>query len=426
MKAEILAIGTELVSGQKVDTNSAWLCEGLAGIGIEVPFITVAGDDREELLAALRHALTRADIVVIGGGLGPTQDDLTREIVAEAAGVELRQDARCLAALEAFFARRNRPMPERNLTQTYIPAGGEPLENRTGTAPGLWIEVDGRVIACLPGVPSELKIMFAEEVVPRLRGRFNLGSVIGSRKINIFGKGESEVEAMAMDLTFRGRDPEVGITAHDATISFRIRARGATPEAALIASEPTAAIIRERFGDFIVGEGDIDVAEAATALLLGRGVTLATAESCTGGLLGGAITDQGGISACYLGGVVSYTNEAKADLLGVDPALIEAHGAVSPEVAEAMAVGARNRFGADLAISVTGIAGPSGGSPSKPVGLVYLGLASAGGVASRKLELGPEQPRPIIRSRTVKHALNWIRLHLLRNPAASASPSWPS
>lgn len=424
MKAEILAVGTELTSGQNIDTNSAWISQKLAAIGVDVGFISLVGDDRREMLDALRHALTRADLIVIGGGLGPTQDDLTREVVAEAAGVELRQDPRCLAALEAFFARRSRAMPERNLTQTLVPIGGEPLTNRTGTAPGLWIAIGHSTIVCLPGVPSELKIMFAEEVAPRLKREFKLGGVIVVRKINLFGKGESDVEAMAMDLTARGREPEVGITASDATISLRIRAKGITSEAALAAIEPTAAIIRERFGDFVVGEEGIDVAEAASALLLHRGATLATAESCTGGLVSGAITDMPGISASFLGGVVSYSNAAKSGMLGVDPGLIEAKGAVSPEVAEAMAVGARERFGSDLAISVTGIAGPGGGTPEKPVGLVYLGLASAGGVASRKLEIGPEQPRAIIRSRTTKHALNWVRLHLLRNERVSAPPSW--
>jgi nicotinamide-nucleotide amidase len=413
MKAEIIAIGSELVSGQSLDTNSQWLDRGLAGVGVTPHFHTVVGDDLDEDVATIRIATERADLVLISGGLGPTQDDLTREALARVAGVPLVEDAGALEAIRAMFARRNRPMAERNRVQALLPLGAEMLPNRVGTAPGVWMRVGGAVVACLPGVPSEMRIMFDEQVIPRLRVLGGLGRVIVHHKINLFGKGESDIEADAMDLTARGRNPEVGITAHEATISFRITAEGADEDEARRNLEPTIALIRQRFGDLIVGEGTDDLPEALVAHLARTRTTLATAESCTGGLIAQMITALPGVSPHYLGGAVSYSNHAKVELLGVAPDLIEAHGAVSPEVAEAMAVGVRKRLGADLGLSVTGIAGPTGGTPEKPVGLVYLGLATADGTQTRRLDIGPEQPRDVIQRRSAKHALNFARLALL-------------
>ncbi len=268
-------------------------------------------------------------------------------------------------------------------------------------------------VACLPGVPHEMKRMFQEQVVPRLRQNGWISQVTVHRKINLFGKGESDVEAQAMDLTARGRVPDVGITAHDSTISFRIGASGATEEEARRLIEPTAKLIYERFGSMVVGEGTDDVPEAAVAQLAAHGATLATAESCTGGVVAQMITAIAGVSPYYLGGAVSYANLAKVELLGVPAALIETHGAVSPEVAAAMAEGVRDRLGADFGLSTTGVAGPSGGSTEKPVGLVYLGLATAKGTQTRRLDIGSDQPRDIIQRRASKAALNWVRLTLL-------------
>jgi nicotinamide-nucleotide amidase len=414
MKAEIIAIGSELVSGQSLDTNSQWLDRGLAGVGVTSHFHTTVGDDLDEDVATIRIATGRADLVLISGGLGPTQDDLTREALALVAGVPLVEDAGALEAIRAMFARRNRPMAERNRVQALLPLGAEMLPNRVGTAPGVWMRVGGAVVACLPGVPSEMRIMFDEQVIPRLRALGGLGRVIVHHKINLFGRGESDIEADAMDLTARGRNPEVGITAHEATISFRITADGADEDEARRNLGPTIALIRQRFGDLVIGEGADDLAEALVAHLARTRTTLATAESCTGGLIAQMITALPGVSPYYLGGAVSYSNHAKVELLGVAPDLIEAHGAVSPEVAEAMAVGARNRLGADLGLSVTGIAGPTGGTPEKPVGLVYLGLATADGTQTRRLDIGPEQPRDVIQRRSAKHALNFARLALLK------------
>jgi len=412
MKAEVIAIGSELTSGQKLDTNSQWLSQRLGEVGIEVRFHTTLADDLGENVDALRMARSRAQLVIISGGLGPTQDDLTREALATMAGVPLIENDECLKELLAFFERRNREMSPRNRVQALLPEGARPLPNRTGTAPGVWMESQGVIFAAVPGVPSEMKVMVEEQLIPRLRATGKLGSVRCHRVINMFGRGESEIEAEALDLTARGREPEVGITASDATISFRITAEGATEADAWAATEPTARLIYERFGDLILGEADVDVVQALIQELQKHGATLAVAESCTGGLVAQRLTDYPGVSQVFLGGVVCYANQAKIDLVGVPSQLIEQHGAVSAEVAEALAVGARDRFGASLGIGITGIAGPDGGSPDKPVGLVYLGLANHQQVSHRRLLLGQEQPRRIIRSRAAKHAMNWARLVL--------------
>jgi nicotinamide-nucleotide amidase len=413
MNAEIVAIGSELADGQKLDTNSQWLSRKLEDLGIRTLFHSVVGDDLEADVEVLRIAADRADLVIVGGGLGPTQDDLTREALARVAGVVLVQDDVSLGQILAFFERRNRAMPERNRVQALLPEGAEPLPNRVGTAPGIWMTVGDTRFACLPGVPHELKIMFDEQVVPRLKAAGLVERVIVHHVINLFGKGESELEAMALDLTARGRVPEVGITASDAVISFRVSAAGAVEAAAREAMEPTLDLIRRRFGPWIVGEGDVGVAGGLVAQLERSGATLAAAESCTGGLIARRITEIPGVSPLFLGGIVAYSADVKVQVLGVPRGLIEAHGVVSGEVAAAMAEAARSKFGADLALGVTGVAGPTGGTPEAPVGCVYLGLATAEGTWSRRLDIGPEQPRHVIQSRAAGAAMNWARVHLL-------------
>lgn len=421
LKAEIVSIGSELVSGQNLDTNAPWLSRALGELGIAAAYHTTIGDDMDDHVAAFLIAADRADLVLTTGGLGPTQDDLVREALARTAGVGLREDPESLAAIAALFARRNRPMADRNRSQALLPEGAEALPNPIGTAPGVWMTISRAAFAAMPGVPNEMKLMFAEQVVPRLRLRHWVERVIVHRKIALFGKGESDIEAEALDLTARGHVPEVGITASDSTISFRIRGEGLTPEAAWAQTEETAEQIRARFGPLVLGEGATDVADALVEQLQRTGATIATAESCTGGIIAHLITAIAGVSPYYLGGVVSYSNRAKADVLGVPEGLIRARGAVSPEVAAAMAVGARERFKTDLAISTTGVAGPGGGTPEKPVGLVYLGLATAHGVETRRLEIGPEQPRDIIQRRSAKQALDWARTTLLARADRGAS-----
>ena len=329
MRAEVISIGSELVSGQSLDTNSRWISQELATLGILVAFHTTLGDVLADHRAVFENACDRAGLVVVTGGLGPTQDDLTREALAECAGVPLVEDPESVSAIAAMFARRNRAMPDRNRVQAQFPKGAEPLPNPVGTCAGIWMRLGRATIACLPGVPSEMRVMFLGQVVPRLRQLGLIERVTVHRKINLFGKGESDLESQVLDLTARGRIPEVGITAHEGTISFRITASGNTEEEARREIEPTANLIYERFGSLVLGEGSEDVADATVNWLIKTGKTLATAESCTGGMIAHLITAIAGVSPCYLGGVVSYANHAKTEFLGVAPALIEAHGAVS-------------------------------------------------------------------------------------------------
>jgi nicotinamide-nucleotide amidase len=412
MKAEIIAIGTELVSGQSLDTNSQWLSKQLGALGIEVRYHSAVGDDLAENIGVFRTAIDRANLIITSGGLGPTQDDLTREALAAVAGVDLVEDAGSLETIRQLFAHRNREMSGRNRVQALFPQGAEPLPNSIGTAPGIGMAVGRAWVACLPGVPNEMKRMFEEQVIPRLISRQFATKKIVHRKINLFGKGESDVEAMALDLTARGRVPEVGITASDATIAFRISAEGETEAEANRLIEPTAALIYERFGDLIVGEGSEDVVDAVVRELARTGRTIATAESCTGGLVARMLTSVAGVSSYYPGGLVTYSNQAKARILGVPEEMLETFGAVSPEVASEMARLVREKFSTDLGLAVTGIAGPTSDSPDHPVGLVYLGLSTAQDPKTRKIELGPEQPRNVIQSRAAKQALNWARLVL--------------
>lgn len=429
MRVEIIAAGAELTSGQRVDTNSAWLATALAELGLPCAFHTTVSDDMADNVAAIATACQRADIILMTGGLGPTQDDITRNAVAAVAGAGLFVDETSLQVICTMFARRRNldtsadkvvdqlrehypDLYHRNRIQATFPTGSEVLPNRVGTAPGIWMKLGRATIACLPGVPSEMKIMYREQVLPRLSAMGLAQQVTRIFKINMFGQGESEIEARALDLTARGRIPEVGITAHEATISFRVFASGSSPEAAEMIAKPTIDIIYERFADLIIGTGEEDVEHALFKALLERKATVTTAESCTGGQIARKITSQPGSSEIYLGGVVSYANSAKISMLGVPEDLLNKHGAVSAEVAAAMAEGARREFGTTYGISTTGIAGPGGGSTEKPVGLVWLGLATPEGVFTKRLLLGEEQPRAVIQERATKHALNFLRVYL--------------
>ncbi len=411
MKAEIISIGTELATGQNLDTNSQWLSQRLAEIGIPVGWHTTVADDREDNAAAFRIAAGRAGLVLVSGGLGPTQDDLTREALALAAGVELvfREDS--FEQIRAMFARRNRPMTERNRVQALCPAGAEPIPNANGTAPGIWMRLGNAHVAAMPGVPSEMHAMFEAEVRPRLLALGICGGVLVERKINCFGMGESALEEKVADLTRRGHVPEVGITVSDATISLRILARAATAEDAQRQIEPVEITCRQRLTTVVFGCGAEDLHDVVMRLLEERRLTLATAESVTAGQVAERLGRVPGASEWFLGGVVAYTNRVKAEVLGVPQELLDRHGAVSAEVAEAMAVGVRVRLGADLGVSTTGLAGPGGATPDKPIGLVYVGLAWDGGSSAVSFSWGGT--RTEIQSRTAKLALNRVRLHLL-------------
>lgn len=411
MKAEIISVGSELTSGQNLDTNSQWLSQRLAEIGIVVGWHTTVADELDDDVAAFRVAAERAALVLITGGLGPTQDDLTRDALAKLAGVELVFHQPSFDHIQQLFAQRHRTMPERNRVQALFPAGAEPIPNAYGTAPGIWMKVAQSILVAMPGVPSEMKAMFDEQVRPRLLSLNPGGGVLAQRKINCFGAGESAIEQKIMDLTRRGQSPEVGITASDATISLRILTRAANLLEAQLRIVPVEMTIRERLGSLVFGVEEEDLQDAVIGLLKERRQTVATAESVTAGLVARRLGQVPGASACLLGGIVAYDTRIKTELLGVPQSLIQKHGVISAPVVEAMAVGCRSRFGADFAVSTVGLAGPGGGTPEQPVGLVYAGLAWEGGVVSRSYNwLGT---RAEIQSRTAKLALNSLRLHLL-------------
>lgn len=412
MKAAIVSIGTELTTGQCLDTNSQWLSLELGRIGLAVTLHLTVGDDVADLVRAIRHARDAAEIVILTGGLGPTEDDLTREAAAAALGEPLEERAEALAAIEDMFRRRQRPMPAANRVQALIPRGCRWLPNPCGTAPGFAHESDGRWLFALPGVPREMKEMFEQSVRPALHATTG-GACLRVRSLRCFGLGEALLGERIRDLMARGRNPSVGTTASGAIITIRFVARGRDAHEVDRLLDRDVEDVRSRLGAVVFGEGDATLHGVVGQRLIERGQTVATAESCTGGLLAARFTDVPGSSAYFLRGMVTYSNEAKVDLLGVPPELIQAHGAVSEAVARAMADGCRSVARSDFALAVTGIAGPTGGSSEKPVGLVYLALADPRGVEVRRHLFGEWLTREEIRDRACKTALNWLRLRLI-------------
>ena len=413
MDAAIVSVGHELVTGQSVDTNSAWLSGELTRVGVRVVRHVTVGDDEEAIRGAIEACWAEAELIIITGGLGPTADDLTRQGVAAAIGEPLEENAEALGQIQALFERWQRPFHESNKVQALIPRGCRVIANPRGSAPGIAYDKAGKRLFALPGVPVEMKVMFRQsvaETLPILTGETS----IRQRRLLCYGIPEAKLGELLADLMVRDRNPLVGTTASHGIISVRIHAEGGDEVEAERLLDHDAVEVRERLGRAVFGEGETTLAEAVAKLLNEQGKTVATAESCTGGLLAKQLTDVSGSSAYFLRGYVTYSNEAKTDLLSVPAPLIEADGAVSESVARAMANGCRAAAGTDIALSITGIAGPTGGQPpEKPVGLVYISLADASGVEVKGLRFGEHLDRAEIRDRGAKTALNLLRLRLL-------------
>lgn len=411
MRAEIISIGAELMTGAAVDTNSAYLSEQLARLGVPVDRHTTVGDELAAIAAALIASAERAALVLVTGGLGPTRDDLTRAALASAMGVGLRRDAESVRQIEGFFRSIARPMPDANRVQADVPEGAEVLANDWGTAPGIRAPLRSATVFCMPGVPREMKQMFARYVTPFVAAA-GPSAGLATRVLRTFGAGESTLAEQIEDLMVPGRNPAVGTTASEGVISVRIVAAAPSPADAARLADADVAEVRRRLGSLIYGADDETLATVVGALLAEQGRTLATAESCTGGLIAKLLTDVAGASRYFVGGAVTYSNAQKLALLGVPEALLAERGAVSAEVAEAMARGCRERFASDLAIAVTGIAGPDGGTAEKPVGLVYIGLTHATGAIVKECRFSDRLDRAAIRDRSAKTALNMLRRHL--------------
>lgn len=409
MKAEILAVGTEILLGDIVNTNSHYLSKRLADLGISVFYQTVVGDNEERLLKAYELAFSRADIVIATGGLGPTNDDLTKEIGARYFGKEMYLHEESYKHIEERFRKLNRTVSEGNKKQAIMPEGAIVLPNPNGTAPGCIIEEKNKILIMLPGPPKEMTPMFEASVVPYLE-KYSDG-VLVSKVLRVVGLGESAMAEKVIDIINRQTNPTVAPYAKDNEAILRITAKGKTKDEAEALIKPVEKEIRDRIGEDIYAEGETSIDQVVAEMLVDRKLTVATAESCTGGLLAGALINYPGISSVFLEGVITYSNEAKMKRLGVKCETLENFGAVSEETAGEMAEGIARVAGTDIGISVTGIAGPGGGTIEKPVGLVYIGLYINGRVKVKKLNSFGD--RNTVRSRTVTAALDFLRRDLI-------------
>jgi len=406
-KASIVSIGNEVLSGETIDTNAAYLSKKLLSIGIPVASSYTVGDEIDAIVRALDLASADAELVLATGGLGPTDDDLTRQGFAKFLGAELQFQAELLEKMQGFFARRNLQMPEKNRIQAYIPAGAKALANNLGTAPGIMARIKGKLLVALPGVPSEMKKMFAELVVPELQ-QFAKSQAVVARKLRCFGAGESTIAELLGPIMQRDRNPLINCTVEFGVITLHIIATAEDKDKAQQMAKNDEKSLRKQLGDLIYGTGDQSLAEVVGEGLVREGKTLALAESCTGGTLARLLTDISGASRYFTYGWVTYSNSAKTSELDVPADLIERYGAVSEEVARAMAQGARNKARTDFAISTTGIAGPTGATEQKPVGLVYICVDSDDGCELKSCLFS--HGREFIRLRAAQTALNMLRL----------------
>ncbi len=422
MKATIISTGAELVAGRTVDTNAAFLAAGLVRPGFSVQRLLAVGDDPDALRDEVVRCSQDSALIIVTGGLGPTADDRTRGAIAQAVGRELVEDTESRRHVEDRLRSFGHPLTERHLRQAFFPAGSKVFPNPVGTARGFGCRVNDTWVVAMPGVPREMRSMFRESVLPFLLQELAPSDCVIVETVNIFPASESEVDARISDLTAPDRNPTTGITVGDGVISISLRSQAAQEDQARQLIRRDVRLLEERFGDLIFGYGDTTLAHAVSDLLERRQLSIGVAESVTGGLVGDMLVDVPGISRFLLADIVAYANETKVEQLGVPREQVEAHGAVSRQVAESMARGICVATGADLGVSTTGIAGPSGGSGRKPVGLVYVGVCLDGGAKAARLNLRGDRRQ--IRDRAAKHALNVARLVLLKGLDSLALPPY--
>ncbi|QGG46919.1 competence/damage-inducible protein A [Heliorestis convoluta] len=411
ISAEIVSTGTELLLGQSINTNARYLSERLAALGICCYFQTTVGDNPDRIRQVLENAMSRADLIITTGGLGPTMDDLTKEVVAELCGRSLQLHEPTLHHIESFFQRRDRIMPDNNKRQALIPEGSIIIPNHLGTAPGVILEEGTKTFVLLPGPPSEMEPMFEETVKPYLTMKTEIDpGLLHSRVLKVVGPGESVVEEKLRDLLLQQSNPTIALLAKQRGLHIRLTARAKTKVDAEALIKVTEAKIVKRLHPYIYGFDQETLSGVVGQCLLQRGKKLALAESCTGGLIAHEITNEAGSSAYFLLGVTAYDNSAKKELLGVEEKILQTYGAVSAETALAMAQGVQKISGASIAMAVTGIAGPDGGTAEKPVGLVYGALVDGAYCETKEFRFVGD--RKAIKERTATAVLNWLRYHL--------------
>jgi nicotinamide-nucleotide amidase len=408
---EIIAVGTELLLGQLLDTNTKHVATALADAGLNVFATHAVGDNRERIAAAIARALERADGVITTGGLGPTIDDLTKEAVCDVLHCQTQVNQPALAAMQEIFARSGREMRENNRKQAELPRGAVVLVNHNGTAPGFIAQTgEGKFVACMPGVPSEMKPMLAEQLMPWLRERFGLRDAIYTRTLHTINIAESEIDHRIDDLFRTLENPKIAVLAHEFRCDVKIMAKASSPQDAEKLIQPIEDDIKTRLSGHVFGVDEQTLASVIHELLQKSGKTLSVAESCTGGLVCAALTAVPGSSKSFMGGIIAYDNAVKAETIGVSNATLQRAGAVSEETALEMAHGVRARLKTDIGVATTGIAGPSGGSAEKPVGLVWLAIADGSSTHATKLQLRGERTFIQARAATATLGVLWRAL----------------
>ena len=410
MVVELISVGTEILLGNIVNTNAAFLAEQCAGLGLSCYYQTTVGDNEKRLADTFQTALNRADIIILSGGLGPTQDDLTKETVAKVMGKELKEDAHSKELIQTYFAKRGMTATDNNWKQAYVPQGAIVVDNANGTAPGIIIEENDQTVILLPGPPNELIPMFKESIYPYLNEKEK--GLILSKIVKICGIGESKVESEIVDMLERQVNPTIAPYAKTGEVHLRVTAKAVDEKAAKKLLKPVVKELKNRFGNNVYAtQENVTLEQAVVDLLLKNQMTVSTAESCTGGMVAARLINVPGVSEVFKSGYITYSNKAKRKIIGVKRSDLEKYGAVSEKVCRDMAKGVAALTKADVAVSVTGIAGPDGGTEEKPVGLVYIGCAVKGVVSVKKCNFSGNRAK--IREATVSASLTFMRQCIL-------------